>query len=171
MYPKVKDYNDKLIACIIGEDVATPAMIDQIEKIDFAWSMLHSGRSRHVVAQALENKKGLSKSQAYKIIRDSINLYGDINVVSLKGSKALHAENFKRIGRKAEESGDLRSAIAAYAKAAKIESAFETQQAQVQDPNAWLPAPVIEFTSNPEVFIASQKIPETDFEEVKPPAK
>lgn len=168
MVPKVKDHTDKLIACIIGDEEATPSMLDAIEKIDLAWSMLHSGRSRHVVAKALENQKGLSKSQAYKIIRDAINLYGDVNLSSLKGSKALHAENFKRIGRKAEEAGDLKAAIAAYSKAAKIEAAFETQQTQVQDPNAWLPAPNVEFTSDPKVFIDSQKIPATDFEEVKP---
>jgi hypothetical protein len=171
MFPKVKDHIDKIIACIIGDAIATPAMEEQIEKIDKAWSMLHSARPRHVVAKVLQKQYNLGKSQAYAIMRDAENLYGQINTVTGKGTRSLWAENFKRLATKAEQAGDLKSALASFKIAAKIEGALETEQTQVQDPNAWLPAPNVEFTSNSQVFIDSQKLPETDFEELNPDAE
>lgn len=101
-------------------------------------------------------------------MRDAEDLYGQINSFTGKGTRTLWAENFKRLGTKAEQEGDLKSALASFKIAAKIEGAMETEITKIQDPNAWLPAPTIEFSSDPEVFINSQKIPPTDFEEVKP---
>lgn len=161
------DYYDKLTACYIGELDATPAMLEQIEKIDIAWSLLHSGNSRYNVVRILCKRTGLQKTQAYKVLKDTVRLFGDVEMTTKKASKAIHAENFKRIGKKAEKKGDLKAAIAAFRHAARIEGAFDPEIMMLMDANAWLPAPVINYTTDPQVFINSQKVGEdTAFEEV-----
>jgi hypothetical protein len=162
-----QDHIDRIIAVILGDAEPTEQITQQLEKIDLAWSMLQSGYSRLMVVRMLQKKISVQSSQAYKIVRDAMLVYGDVSAATQKGIKAVHAENFKRLARKAESLGDLAVAGALFAKAAKVEGAFEADVTVMANPEEWMAPPLIQFTTDPAVFIASQRTEDVSYEEVK----
>ncbi len=165
------DYYDKLIACIVGDRTPSPEQEAQIEKLDFAWSLLRTYPDKHTVRKILESKYDIKFGQAYKIIRDAIRIYGNVGQELQEGTKSLYASKFLAIAQRAEEEGKLTEAISALSKAAKIEGAFD--RASTEQEEDWSPPRDIEFTTDPAVFIESQKthdvahevLPEPDDEE------
>lgn len=168
MLPEKYEPTDKIVALILGEIEATPQLERQLEKIDRAWSLLHNGFSRLRCAQLLKEKYGIENSQAYKLLRDAELVYGNVAESTLKGKKAVYAENFKRLAKQAEKKGDLKTAGNLLAKAARVEGAFDRDVSVMIDPADWTVPVEIEFSSDPEVFRKSQQpeAEDTEYEEV-----
>lgn len=165
---KEKDYIDKLMAVLLGEATATEQQKKQLAKIDKAWSLLHSGYPRTLCATMLRQEFYVENSQAYKLLRDAELLYGNVVESSLKGKKAVYASNFQRLAREAEMAGDLKTAVNALAKAARIEGAFDKDVTILMNPEDWMAPAEFTFTSDPAVFLRSQQgTQDIDHEEVK----
>ena len=65
---------------------------EYFEKMSFVWSMATRMFSPQQILVMLKEKYSHEKSQAYKIIKDSYSLFGDINEVSKQAAKKLLIE-------------------------------------------------------------------------------
>lgn len=163
-----RDYFDSLRACFLGHLEPTPEMAKTMENILEAWNLVRNGYPKFTAVEFLMKDKGLQRSQAYKLIQDAYQLFGNLEETNKVAMKLVYIENFKRMAKLAEESGDYYTAGILLDKAAKIEGAFEQSSEMLVNPDDYKAPPVITFTSDKAVYIRSQKAGEdTDFEEVK----
>lgn len=75
----------------------------------------------------------VSRSNAFKIVRESQELFGDTLESMKKAQKRVAYENFIRIANKAEEMGNFEAAISARDKAAKLYGLYEEEAGITQE--------------------------------------
>lgn len=167
MLPVKGDYYDLMRACFLGHQQPNPEMEKTMDNILSAWSYLRNGYSKFTTVEFLMADLGLARSQCYKLIQDSYQVFGNLEETSKLAIKLLYVENFKRLAKLAEQDQDYYTAGILFDKAAKIEGAFETTGELLVDPEDYKAPPIIKFSSNPKVFIRSQGVEDTEFEEVK----
>lgn len=159
---------DNLIAVFLGDKEPTPSEQMALERIEFAWSVLHQGYPNHTAARMVMQRFSLGKSQAYLIIQEAVQLFGNITETSRQGSRAIYIDWLKRLARNLELQRKFFEAGLLLAKAAKLEGVDKAETTPGQNPEEWkVPAQVV-FTSDPQVFIRNQMGEEIPFEEVPP---
>lgn len=149
-----------------------PTELEMLEKYRKAWSLMGIGYSREQAVTVLRNDYGLSLPQCYVIVREAIQLYGDVMETNKKGMRQIMYENFMLAANLARKAGDFNSMIRATENAAKLQDAFNPDQ-DLQDPTEFLKPVTIIFTSDPKVLkenqqqrqLPSQNTEDTDYEE------
>jgi hypothetical protein len=168
MTPAKRDYFDSLRACFLGHLDPSPEMAKTLENVLDAWNLMRNGYPKFTAVEFLMKDKGLQRSQAYKLIQDAFQLFGNLEETSKVATKLLYIENFKRLAKLSEDGGDYYTAGILLDKAAKIEGAFEQSSEMLVNPEDYKAPPVIHFTSDKAVYIRSQRGAEdAQFEEVK----
>lgn len=108
------------------EKPRTKVQEDMLARMKFAFTLMTKGYPRQNTAAAISNQYNVTDSQAYRIINETIKVVGDVWKSSKDGLKAIHYENFTRLGKKAEEDGDFLTAQACYDKAARLMGLYES---------------------------------------------
>ena len=101
-------------------------------------------------------KKKLSRATAYRVVSDSITLFGDIRKIKKEGLKNLLIERQLRLAQKCENSGDYMTAEKCYSAIAKIGD-LNNSDLDLMEIYKKLQLPPIIFTTNPE---ALRQLPE-----------
>jgi hypothetical protein len=143
-----------------------------LEKYRKAHSLLCSGNSNVQTVKVIIREFGVSESQAYKIVRDSLKLYGDVAEADKKGLQHVMYENFMRLAKLARTQKDYMAMNRAYENAAKIKRLMDPD-VMVINPREFLTPVPISFTTDPQALKEQQKIGSheaeqeyVDFEEV-----
>lgn len=101
-----------------------------LDKYRAAFSyMCHSGtlNSPGKAIKFVMKKYEMSYSHSAKIVRDTIQLWGDVFKYSKEGLQYLHYERFLKLSQKAQASGDFKAAVRAEEKAAQLLDLFNMQ--------------------------------------------
>jgi len=147
----IGDKLDKFRAHLIESEPLTDTERQTLERYRKAWSWLCMMYSRNRVVALIEKEYQLSTSQAYVVVRESLELFGDVIENDRKAQRSIMYENFMLAARLARKNGDHNAMIRAIENAARIKAVF-SDEAQTIDPNLFLiPVPVL-FNSDPQVL-------------------
>lgn len=136
---------------------------DMLGKYRRANALMCKGYSRLQTITILTKELALSSPQIYSILRESIELFGDVNKVDKDGMRYILYENFMREAKLARKNKDHQAAIRALENAAKIYDLYNTEVAGINPAQFLRPSAII-FTSDPEV-LKQQQVIDIDYEE------
>jgi hypothetical protein len=97
---------DKILYYFATENLIDKRLKKTIEHIRFAYSAMLKEYSRTVVVGLIMTQFQLSEAQAYLVINDAIDIYGDINKADKQGLRTLMTEMLFTAAKKAEERGE-----------------------------------------------------------------
>jgi hypothetical protein len=121
---------DVFVGHLLSGGLLTEKQAERFEVMLKVNSLMCAGMSRENVLKYLSSEKSVDISklndgeafslrQAYRIVSDALQVFGDASKVSRDGKRHVMHENFIRLARKAEEAGDFGAAINALDKAAR----------------------------------------------------
>ena len=160
MLQKQGDKLDKYRSHLIKGTKISDKAKESLERMTFVNSLLCEGYSRNKIANLIQNRYEISQRQAYTLVTDTIQLFGDVTKSSKEGKRYLMGENFLRLAKKAEAEGKLDIAQACLDKFAKLFGLYETTDVNI-DLTAWLRPTNIIFTDNPQALTQ-----ETEYENI-----
>jgi hypothetical protein len=105
--PREMTKMDKLRAFYIEGRKLPKSLIETVEKLEKANGLLCSGYSREQAVRFLCESTGLTKSQCYKIVRESIELHGDITKSSKDGLRHIITEGLMQVYNQARAAKNL----------------------------------------------------------------
>lgn len=108
--PREMTRMDKLKAHYLEGKKLPKSLEETLEKMERANSLLCSGYSKEQAVKFLMEKDSLSKSHGYKIVRDSMELFGDVTKSSKDGLRHVATENLMQIYNHARQSKNLEMA-------------------------------------------------------------
>lgn len=101
---------DKLKAHYLEGKKLPKSLEETLEKMERANGLLCSGYSKEQAVKFLMEKDSLSKSHGYKIVRDAMELFGDVTKASKDGLRHIATENLMQIYNHARQSKNLEMA-------------------------------------------------------------
>lgn len=143
---------------IEGEDLE-PRFEEYLEKMERAKTLLTTGVSMANVAVMIQGEFQVKRVQSYNIIRDSIDLFGDITKVRKDGMKYIIYENLMIAVNLAKEKEDYSAMTKALDSAAKLYGLYDPELDEIDAEAYTFPAQII-FSDN--VNILNQKGDDTD---------
>ncbi|WP_375445727.1 hypothetical protein [uncultured Fibrella sp.] len=112
----------------------TPTQFDTFEKIDTVRAWLREGYSDQQVLSMLKNGRSIQDRRGREILALSYAIFAELRRARDKdGVKYLYAEMFKAAAKEAKDAGDLVSFGILLEKAAKIDGAYDKQEAIDQE--------------------------------------
>lgn len=120
--PKARDLTrmDKLRAFFLEDKKLPPSLEKTLEHLQKANGLLCSGYSREQTVKFIETTEGLKRSQAYQIVRDAFELFGDVTKSSKDGLRHIATENLMQIYNHARQSKNLEVALMCWREIARI---------------------------------------------------
>ena len=136
---------------------------DMLSKYRRANALMCLGYSRMQTITILTKELELSAPQIYSILRESIELYGNVHKVDKDGMRYIMYENFMQAATLARKNEDHNAYIRALENAAEIYDLYNTEVAGINPAQFLRPSAII-FSSDPEVLKQQQFI-DVDYEE------
>lgn len=118
------DKNDELFWKILHDEPLTETEKLRVERYDHAISLRANGYSKRLIAKEIERKYGISIQQAYTIIREATQVFGEQTRSTKEGTKAIFLEKYERLEKMAWEEKDYKLAKECVDAQAKIEGLF-----------------------------------------------
>jgi len=133
-------------------------------------TLLCNGFTRQQVVRKLQTEGTCNTTQAYQVVADAIQLFGDVAEASKKGMQHIFYEIFMKTAVKARMKEDFQASNRALENAAKIIKLYEKEDKGF-DLAAFMKIGNIEFSTDPEVLKLQQEneqenFEDTDFEEI-----
>ncbi|AHM62307.1 hypothetical protein D770_20290 [Flammeovirgaceae bacterium 311] len=150
------DRLDQIRAHLLDKEPLSEKQSEMLSRYRACFTWMSENQSPARAIALAEAEYGISYAQAAKIVRDSIQLYGDIHDYSKEGLKNLMFERFLAFADRAEEAGDFRAAERALDKAAKIKDLYNPKVAAF-DISAHLTFNIA-YTDDPEALKRQQTI-------------
>jgi hypothetical protein len=159
------DKLDKYRAHLI-EGVALDAQeLEMLRRYRRAIALLENGETLRVTTRTIQSELNLSDSQAYAIVGEAKQLYGNIQQVDKEGMRYLHYENYIRLAKIAEDAGDFKTAKNARDSASRLYGLFAKDNKPMGlNPMDFMKATSIILDSDPEFFKQQQKEETEDIE-------
>ena len=127
-------------------------------------TLLSNGFSKSDIVHILENDNKYSGiHQGYKVIRDTIAVFGDVSEASREGQKFILAQNFQRIATACRKLNDLEGERKALEAIAKLYGLFDAQDTTVDVRLLNAPRTIV-FSSDPAILRDQQEIEEGNYE-------
>lgn len=131
---------------------------DRFDIMLHAQALLKNGYSQATVVKLLTSDKNEAIKQlnggkklemwtAYRIILDSLQIFGVVSQASKDGKRNVMYENFMRIAKSAESAGDFTSAIRALEKACMLDDLFSKEIEGIDPEIFMVPMPIF-FSNN-----------------------
>lgn len=161
MFEKKGDKLDKYRAYLLKGKSLSERSLEVLQKMNFTNSILCEGYASSKVIAVIQSKWKLSQRQAYKLLSDTIQLFGDVSQASKEGRRYIVGENLLRLGKKAEQEGDFITAQSCFDKYAKLYGLYDSKEINI-DALMWMTPKEIMFTDDPSVL--KGKTEDADFE-------
>jgi hypothetical protein len=101
---------DKLKAHYLEGRKLPKSLEETLQNLEKANGLLCSGYSKEQAVKFIMERDGMSKSNAYKILRDSMELFGDVTKASKDGLRHIATENLMQIYNQARSVKNLEMA-------------------------------------------------------------
>lgn len=118
------DKNDELMWKILHDEPLSETEKLRLERYDYVLSLRTNSYSKRLIAKNVEIKYGVSVQQAYNIIREATNLFGEQSHASREGTKAIFLEKYEKLEQIAVKEKDYKLAKECIDAQAKIEGLF-----------------------------------------------
>lgn len=128
---KKPDRLDRIKDHLLKDAPLPPSQLEMLDKYRKVLSyMCHKGllKSPGRAIKFAEKEFELSYAQAARVVRDTLQLWGDAFKYSKAGLQYLHYERFMKLAAAAEKAKDYKSAVAAEKLAAQIQNLFSPDQ-------------------------------------------
>jgi len=161
---KLDRYRDHLLQ----DKTLNDDQLEMLAKYRRANALMCMGYSRMQSMTILTKENEVSVPQAYAIVRDSIQLFGDVNKVDKDGMRYIMYENFMMAASLARKKEDYNAMIRALEDAARIYDLYSVDDMQI-DPTMFMRPSEIIFSTDAQVLIDQQKneIEDIDYEEAE----
>jgi hypothetical protein len=128
--PEKMDRIDAIRAHLVdgAEISATQQEMLRRYKAAFLWMSERSSPGQAI--EEVQTTFELSYQQASKIVRDAIQLYGDVHAYSKQGLKQIMYEKLLRLADRSEDAGDFRAAEKLLDKACKVMDLYNAKEAK-----------------------------------------
>lgn len=142
---------DKIRAFLIADrkSLGKRDMI-KCQRMQEANNKLVIGYSKEQAAGFLQNQFGIGRSEAYRLIRETIQVFGDITESNKKGLRHIMYENFMLLANIARQRQDLLNWNRALENASKVLGVFE--HGDSFDPGSLQLPTMLILTSDPSVL-------------------
>ncbi|RDC63280.1 hypothetical protein [Adhaeribacter pallidiroseus] len=159
---KLDKYRDHLLS----NAALTPEQTEMLAKYRRANALLCNGYSRLRTITILTKECLVAHGYAYSLVRDTIELFGDITKSEKDGMRYIAYENFIRAAKLAQKQKDYNAMIRAQENAARIYDLYTVSE-QVMNPQDFVKPTEIIFTTDAQVLIDHQKEEtiDTDYQE------
>jgi hypothetical protein len=142
-----------------------PPKLDHLRRVyEHAFCLLRNGYSRQqtvdFLAEQLEPK--VSRGHCYEIVKNTMDLFGDIHKSTQEGLRALVIDRAEQNYVRAIEAGDIKeqnAALKIIAEYGGLKNGFEIDPTKVV-------LPTIVFSDDPKVFIEQEQTQDIDHEEL-----
>ncbi|WP_080239045.1 hypothetical protein [Spirosoma rigui] len=142
---RLERYRDHLMT---DRPLDAPAQA-MFQKYLYAYAQLCDGLSERQVVKMLTAVQiyNLSQSQAYNIIRDCQEIFGNVKAAKKDAKRNIYVTRLEELALKLEEQGEFEAAGNILLKAAKMQGLLE-KNAEFTDPKLFLPKPNLIFTAD-----------------------
>ncbi|KOY86026.1 hypothetical protein AD998_07605 [bacterium 336/3] len=147
MFEKKGDRLDKYRAYLIKGKGLSEKSLQMLERMNFTNSLLCEGYASSKIIPVIQKKFDLSQRQAYQLLSDTIQLFGDVSQASKEGRRYIVAENLLRLGKKAEQEGDFITAQSCFDKYAKLYGLYDSTEINI-DSKMWMTPREIIFSDD-----------------------
>ena len=139
-----------------------PLELEMLSRYRRSNALMSMGYSKLQTITLLIRELNISEPQAYAILRDSIQLYGDVNKVDKEGMRYIFYENYMLAASLARKKEDYNAMNRALDSASEILD-LKNHQADLIDPNKFLRPSIIMFSTDPNVLkqMQQEENPET----------
>lgn len=103
---KDSDRLDKIRAYYIDFQDLTPTLDEARQRIESCRALLIEGHSKAQCAKMLMSTYGLATSQAYQIVRDTYDIFGDVAAVSKEGMRVMQMEQYQTMAQRFKDEGE-----------------------------------------------------------------
>lgn len=150
------DKLDKFRNYLIKGTKLTHTQMVKLQHYQKANSLLCIGYSREMAVKQLATDFNLSAAQCYVIVRETLDLFGDVAQSNKNGMKHIAYENFMLAANLARKKGDIDSMIRAQEDAAKIYDLFDYKDMPFNPEDHPMPKMIV-FTNNFNVLKTEEK--------------
>jgi hypothetical protein len=128
-----------------AEEDLDPSDLTTFKRLRRAATLISENMSYLYVAKMFVVEEGLSMSHAYRIVRDSVALHGDVMRFDKEGQRFFMYEKLVMIAQKLEDLGNDEAAMKTYVKAGEIYGLFDKIDSNLLDAKKYLGLPDIKF--------------------------
>lgn len=128
----------------------SPTQMEMLERYKAVFTWMCKNKTPSKAIDLAQETYGISYSQAAKIVRDAIKIYGDVNNYSKQGLKQVMYERFMNLGDKAAKKKEFVAAERLWDKACKIMDLYNSKAEEEDITKLYVFNAV--FTTNPEVL-------------------
>jgi hypothetical protein len=118
---------DKIRAFYLEGRKLPKSLQETVEKLERANGLLCGGYSREQAVKFIVEREKVSKSQAYKIVREALDLFGDVAKGSKEGLRHIITEGLMQVLNHAKAAKDLQAAERIYGTIARINGLFTVE--------------------------------------------
>jgi hypothetical protein len=115
---------DKIRAYYLEGRKLPKSLQETVEKLEKANGLLCSGYSREQAVKFISENAGVTRSQAYKIVRESTELFGDVTKSSKEGLRHIITEGMMQIYNHARQQKNLEVAERVLTSVARINNLY-----------------------------------------------
>jgi predicted small secreted protein len=119
---------DKIRAYYLEGRKLPNTLIETVENLEKANGLLCHGYSREQAVKFLMESKSISKSQGYKVIREALELFGDVTKSSKEGLRHIVTEGLMQVVNHAKVSKNLEMVERAYSTIARINGLYASEE-------------------------------------------
>lgn len=152
---------DKMKAYYLEGKKLPKTLIETAEKLERANGLLCSGYSKEQAVKFLMEKDGLSRSHGYKIVRESMELFGDVTKSNKDGLRHIATENLMQIYNHARQGKNLEMAERVWDTICKINGLY-TKEGEKGNNNLNMNMQFV-FTTDPSVLTLESPIEIPEF--------
>lgn len=118
---------DKIRAFYLEGRKLPKSLQETVEKLERANGLLCGGYSREQAVKFIVEREKVSKSQAYKIVREALDLFGDVAKSSKEGLRHIVTEGLMQVLNHAKAAKDLQAAERIYGTIARINGLYNAE--------------------------------------------
>jgi hypothetical protein len=103
---KDSDRLDKIRAYYIDFQDLTHTQEEARQRIEACRALLAEGYSKAQAAKMLMSSYGIATSQAYQVVRDTYDIFGDVAAVSKDGMRVMQLEQYQQMAAQFKSEGE-----------------------------------------------------------------
>lgn len=134
-------------------------------KLEQANGLLCSGYSREQAVKFIMTSKNISRTEAYRVVREAMELFGDVTESSKKGLQHILTENLMQCYNMARQAKDITAAMEALDKVARVNGLYKHDGPVVDLNYLHLQNIKVEFTTNPQALSLNATQPITEWDD------
>jgi hypothetical protein len=118
---------DKIRASYLEGRKLPKSLQETVDKLERANSLLCGGYSKEQAVKFIVEREKVSKSQAYKIVRESLDLFGDVAKASKEGLRHIVTEGLMQVLNHAKAQKNLEAAERVLTSIARINGLYNSE--------------------------------------------